>query len=241
MSANLENPAVATGLEKGPFSFQSQRKAIPKNNWTTAQCAYLNPSKVMLKILQTWLQQSMNRELPDVQAGFRKGRGTRDQMPASVGSLKMQESCRKTSTSGLLTMRKPLTVDHNKLWKLLKEMGISDHLTCLLRTENYYWPFFRYARGQWIPQTFNYLQEDKCKTNSNKVSWLAKVCKYEEWGKAILSDSVEKKSGTGDADKQNPFQEVKFSKHEIAIRNLKNQIISYNFSYKISYKNRTCK
>ena len=80
MPANLENPAVATGLEKGPFSFQSQRKAIPKNIRTTAQCAYLNPSKVMLKILQTWLQQSMNRELPDVQAGFRKGRGTRDQI-----------------------------------------------------------------------------------------------------------------------------------------------------------------
>ena len=87
----------------------------------------------MLKILQARLQHYVNHELPDVQAGFRKGRGTRDQMPASVGSLKMQESCRKTSTSGLLTMRKPLTVDHNKMWKILKEMGIPDHLTCLLR------------------------------------------------------------------------------------------------------------
>ena len=90
-------------------------------------------SKVMLKILQARYQQYMNGELPDIQAGFRKGRGTRDQMPASVGSLKMQESCRKTSTSGLLTMRKPLTVDHNKMWKILKEMRIPDHLTCLLR------------------------------------------------------------------------------------------------------------
>ena len=67
-------------------------------------------SKVILKILQARFQQYMNGELPDIQAGFRKGRGTRDQMPASVGSLKTQESCRKTSTSGLLTMPKPLTV-----------------------------------------------------------------------------------------------------------------------------------
>ena len=51
----------------------------------------------------------------------------------SVGSTKKQESSRKTFTSAVLTMRKPLTVDHNKLWKILKEMGIPDHLTCLLR------------------------------------------------------------------------------------------------------------
>ena len=75
----------------------------------------------------------MNSELPDIQAGFRKGRGTRDQMPASVGSSKTQESSRKTSTSALLTMPKPLTMDHNQMWKILKEMGIPDHLTCLLR------------------------------------------------------------------------------------------------------------
>ena len=67
-------------------------------------------SKVMLKILQARLQQYMNRELPDVQAGFRKGRGTRDQTAKSVGSSKNQENSRKTSTSALLTMLKPLTV-----------------------------------------------------------------------------------------------------------------------------------
>jgi len=67
-------------------------------------------SKVMLKILQTRLQQYMNRELPNVQAGFRKGRGTRDQIVNTVGSLKKQESSRKTSTSALLTTPKPLTV-----------------------------------------------------------------------------------------------------------------------------------
>ena len=87
----------------------------------------------MLKILQVRLQWYMNHELPDVQAGFRKGRGTRDQMPTSIGSLRKQESSRKTSTSALLPMPKPLTVDHKKLWEILKEMGIPDHLTCLLR------------------------------------------------------------------------------------------------------------
>ena len=67
-------------------------------------------SKVMLKILQARLQQYVNREIPDVQAGFRKGRGTRDKLPTSAGSLKKQEISRKTSTSALLSMPKPLTV-----------------------------------------------------------------------------------------------------------------------------------
>ena len=76
----------------------------------------------------------MNRELPDIQAGFRKGRETRDKLPTSAGSLKKQENTRKTSTSALLITPKPLMcVDHNKLWKILQKMGISDHLTCLLR------------------------------------------------------------------------------------------------------------
>jgi len=64
----------------------------------------------MLKILQARLLQYVNCELPDVQVGFRKGRGTRDQMPTSIGSLKKQESSRKTSVSALLTMPKALTV-----------------------------------------------------------------------------------------------------------------------------------
>ena len=67
-------------------------------------------SKVMLEILQARLQQYVNHELPDVQAGFRKGRGTRDQLPTCAGSWKKQESSRKTSISALLTMPKPLTV-----------------------------------------------------------------------------------------------------------------------------------
>ena len=75
----------------------------------------------------------MNRELPVVQAGFRKGRETRDKLPTSVGSLKKQESSRKISTSALLTMPKPLTVWITTNWKILKEMGIPDYLTWLLR------------------------------------------------------------------------------------------------------------
>ena len=80
MPANLENSSGhRTG--KGQFSFQSQRKAMPKNIQITAQLhASHNASKVMLKILQARLQQYTNCELPDVQAGFRKGRGTRDQI-----------------------------------------------------------------------------------------------------------------------------------------------------------------
>ena len=74
----------------------------------------------------------MNRELPDVQAGFRKGRGTRDQI-ANVRWIIKKESSRKTSIFALLTMPKPLTVWITTNWKILKKMGISDHLTCLLR------------------------------------------------------------------------------------------------------------
>ena len=90
-------------------------------------------SNVMLKILQARLQQNVNRELPDVQAGFRKGRGTRDHMSTSAGSWKKQESSRKTSISALWTIPKPLTVWITINLKILKEMGIPDHLTCLLR------------------------------------------------------------------------------------------------------------
>ena len=81
MPANLENSAVFSGTGKGHFPFQFQRKAMPKNVQTTMQNVLIShASKVMFKILQARLQQYMNRELPDVQAGFIKGRGTRDQI-----------------------------------------------------------------------------------------------------------------------------------------------------------------
>ena len=99
---------------KGQFSFQPQRKAVPKNVQAT-QLHYhtitliSHTSRVMIKILQARLQQYVNRELPDVPAGFRKGRGTRDQI-ANIHQIIEKESSRKTSTSASLTTLKPLTV-----------------------------------------------------------------------------------------------------------------------------------
>ena len=81
MPANLEDSAVATGLVKVSFHSDSKKKAMPKNAQTTAQIALIShASKVVLKILQARLQQYVNCELPDVQVGFRKGRGTRNQI-----------------------------------------------------------------------------------------------------------------------------------------------------------------
>ena len=80
MPANLENPAVATGLEKLVFiPIPKKDNAKECSNYHT-MALISHASKIMLKFLQAWLQQYMNRELPDVQAGFRKGRGTRDQI-----------------------------------------------------------------------------------------------------------------------------------------------------------------
>ena len=90
-------------------------------------------SKVMLKNLQARLQQYVNHELPDVQARFRKGRGTRDQIANIFWIIRKATSSRKSSISALLTMPKPLTVWITINWKILKEVEIPDHLTYLLR------------------------------------------------------------------------------------------------------------
>ena len=105
MPANLENSAVATGLEK--VSFHSNPKEC-SNYCTIALISYA--SKVMLKILQVRLQQYMNLEIPDVQAEFRKGRGTRDQIANICWIIEKAREFQKTSTSTLLTMPKPLIV-----------------------------------------------------------------------------------------------------------------------------------
>ena len=94
---------------EGQFSFQSQRKAMPKNAQTTAQLHSSHTSKVMLKILQARLQQYVNHELPDVQAGFRKGRGTRDQIANIHWIIEKAREFQKKNLA-LLTMPKPLTV-----------------------------------------------------------------------------------------------------------------------------------
>ena len=107
---NLENLAVIIGLEKSVFI------PIPNNANTKEYSNYctvaliLKASKVMLKILQARLQQYVSQELPNVQAGFRKGRGTRNQIANICWIIKKQESSRKTSGSALLTTPKLLTV-----------------------------------------------------------------------------------------------------------------------------------
>ena len=110
MSANLENSAVATGLEKVSFiPIPKKDNAKECSNYrTVALISHTN--KVMLKILQARLQQYVNHELPDVQAGFRKGRGTRDQIANIRQIIEKAREFRKTSISALLTMPKPLTV-----------------------------------------------------------------------------------------------------------------------------------
>ena len=91
-------------------------------------------SKVMLKILQARLHQYVNCELPDVQAGFRKGRGTRDQIANIHWIMEQAREFQKNFYFCFIDYAKAFDcVDHNKLWKILQEMGIPDHLTCLLR------------------------------------------------------------------------------------------------------------
>ena len=88
----------------------------------------------MLKILQARLQQYVNRELPDVQAGFRKTRGTRDQIANIRQIIEKAREFQRNICFCFIDYAKAFDcVDHNKLWKILKEMGIPDHLTCLLR------------------------------------------------------------------------------------------------------------
>ena len=118
---------------KGQFLFQSQRKAMPKMLKCT-NALISHASKVMVKILQARLQQYVNCELPDVQAGFRKGRGTRDQIANISWIITKAKEFQKNIYFCFIDYVKAFDcVDHNKLWKTLQEMGIPDHLTCLLR------------------------------------------------------------------------------------------------------------
>ena len=109
MPANLENSAVTLDWKRSVFiPIPKKGNAQECSNYCTiALISHAN--KVILKILQARLQQYMNYELPDVQAGFRKGRGT-IRLPTSAGPSKKQASSRETSISALLTMPEPLTV-----------------------------------------------------------------------------------------------------------------------------------
>ena len=130
----MENSAVATGLEKSIFiPIPKKGNAKECSNYRTITLIS-HTSKVMLKILQARLQQYMDRELPDVQAGFRKGRGTRDQMANLCWIIEKAREFQKNIYYCFIDYAKAFDfVDHNKLWKILKEMGIPDHLTRLPR------------------------------------------------------------------------------------------------------------
>ena len=114
---------------KGQFSFQCQRMLKPPHFALISHA-----SNVMLKILQARFQQYVNQELPDVQAGFRKGRGTRHQIANIRWIIKKATEFQKNIYFCSIEYTKAFDcVDHHKLWKILKEMGILDHLTCLFR------------------------------------------------------------------------------------------------------------
>ena len=135
MPANLENSAVATGLEKVSFhSIPKKGNAKECSNYCTI-ALISHASKELLKILQARLQQYVNHELPDVQAGFRKGRGTRDQIANIRWIIEKAREFQKNIAFCFIDYDKAFDyVDHNKLWKILKEMGIPDHLTCSWET-----------------------------------------------------------------------------------------------------------
>ena len=135
MSANLENSAVATGLQKFRIHSNPKERQNAKgcsNYRTVALISHTN--KVMLKILQARLQQYVNWELPDVQTQFRKKRGIRDQIANICWIIEKTREFQKNIQFCFINYTKALdSVDHSKLWKILKEMGIPDHLTCLLQ------------------------------------------------------------------------------------------------------------
>ena len=106
---------------------------MPKNAQTTAQL-HSSHTLVMFKTLQATLQQYMTHELPDDQDGFRKGRGTKDQIANICWIIKKARKFHKNIYFCFIDYAKAFDcVDHNKLWKILKEIGIPEHLTCLLR------------------------------------------------------------------------------------------------------------
>ena len=127
MPANWENSAVATGL--GKVSFHSNPKECSKYSTIAL---ILHASKVMLKILQARLQKYVDRELPDVQAGLRKSRGSGDQIANIRWIIEKAREYQKNIYFCFIDYAKAFDcVDHNKLWKILKGMGIPDHLAYL--------------------------------------------------------------------------------------------------------------
>ena len=131
-------------------------------------CTHLTHYKVMLKILQARLQQYVNRELPVVQAGFRKGRGTRDQIANIHWSIEKAREFQKNIYFCFIDYAKAFDcVDYNKLWKILKKMGIPNHLTCLLRN-------------------LDAGQEATVKTGHGTTDWILSPCLFNFYGRGRL-------------------------------------------------------
>ena len=149
--------------------------------------------KVMLKILQASLQQYMNHELPDVHTGFKKGRGTRDQIANICWIIKKAREYHKNINFCFIDYTKAFDcVDCNKLWKILKEMGIPDHLTCLLR---YLYAYFLI--------NLDILDREICpvRTGHGTTDWLQigkgahqgcilSSCLFNEYAEYIMSNAV---------------------------------------------------
>ena len=134
MPANLENSAVAMGLEKVSFHSNPKERQCQRMLKLPHSCTHLTCNKVMIKIQQARLQQYMNSELPDVQAGFRKGRGTREQIANIHWIIEKAREFQKNIYFFFIDYPKAFDcVDHNKLREILQEMRIPDNLTCLLR------------------------------------------------------------------------------------------------------------
>ena len=135
MPENLENSAAATGLEKVSFHSNPKESQCQRILKLLHNCIHLtHTSKVILKILQARLQQYMNCELPYVQAGFRKVRETRDQIANIRWIIEKEREFQENIYFCFIDYAKDFEGgNHKKLWKILKEMGIPDHLICLLK------------------------------------------------------------------------------------------------------------
>ena len=132
MPANLENSAVATGLEKVSFHSNPKERMLNAKECSNYHTIALisHASKVMLKILQSRLQLYVNCEHPDIQASFRKGRGTRDQIANICWIIEKAREFQKNIYFCFIDYAKDFDcVDHNKLWKILQKMGMPDHLS----------------------------------------------------------------------------------------------------------------
>ena len=134
MTANLKNSAVATGLEKVSFHSNSKERQCQRKFRLPHNCAHLTRQQSNDQNSPSQASTVQEHECPDVQAGFGKGRGTRDQIANICWIIKKAREFQKNIYFCFIDYAKAFDfMDQNKLWKILQEMGMPDHLTCLLR------------------------------------------------------------------------------------------------------------